>query len=206
MRRYWSLTKQIFISTVALALIAIILLPRFLPKFQLHQPSTTPLSALQRDPASTTPAEECLHPPPDSCTFYADCLESRYHCGPDGYPLGYGQKYCLKFQTQRTTLSARGQTWMLATMHCLQESLVPDAIGAANATTTCAALEHMAFATHAGCYVDSGLCQLPPSDWLAVLEIVDIKTLFDSWDATKATLIAGTDCLEFFALLLGRRV
>lgn len=91
---------------------------------------------------------------------------------------------------------------MVTTMHCLQEALVPDAIGAPNATTSCAALEHKAFATHAGCYVQSGVCKLPLSDWLAVLKIVDIKTLFDSWDAFKATLMAGTDCLEFYAFLI----
>jgi hypothetical protein len=150
------------------------------------------------------PNDECLHPPLDSCTFYADCLESRYHCGPTGYPLGYGQKYCSDFQTDRATLSSRGQTWMIATMHCLQEALIPDAVGAANATESCAALEHKAFATHAGCYVRSGVCKLPVSDWYAVLEIVDIKTLYDSWDAFKATLGAGTECLEFYAFLVNR--
>ncbi|KAJ6497527.1 hypothetical protein C8R45DRAFT_130033 [Mycena sanguinolenta] len=145
---------------------------------------------------------ECMHPPPDSCSFYADCLEQRYHCGSSGYPLGYGEKYCTRFQSHRTTLSARGQTWMLATMHCLQEALVPDAIGAPNATMSCAALEDKAFATHANCYVSSGVCKLPLADWHAILEIVDVKTLVDSWDALEATVTAGTECLEFYAVLV----
>ncbi|KAJ7503076.1 hypothetical protein B0H11DRAFT_1987705 [Mycena galericulata] len=182
--------------TAFLSLIAV-MLPL---EFKRHRQTPRSNSA-SPDP---TPSEECLHPPPNSCSFYADCLESRYHCGPTGYPLGYGQKYCTEFQTHRATLSAEGQKWMLETMHCLQESLVPDAIGAANASTTCAALEHKAFATHAGCYVRSGVCKLPPSDWGAVLEIVDIRTLFDSWDAFKATLTAGIECLEFYTFLVER--
>jgi hypothetical protein len=91
-------------------------------------------------------------------------------------------------------------------MHCLQESLVPDAVGASNATTTCADLEDKAFGTHANCYVSSGVCTLPPSDWRAVLEIVDLKTLFDSWDAFKATLMAGTECLELEAFLVEQNI
>jgi hypothetical protein len=91
---------------------------------------------------------------------------------------------------------------MLATMHCLQEALVPDAIASPSAVTTCAALQDKAFATHANCYVSSGVCKLPPSDWGAILEIVDVKTLFDSWDAFKATLMAGAECLEFYAFLI----
>ncbi|KAJ6631488.1 hypothetical protein B0H10DRAFT_2159775 [Mycena sp. CBHHK59/15] len=144
----------------------------------------------------------CTNPPPDSCTFYSHCLESRYHCGPSGYPIGYGQKYCTKFQANRVKFSAQGQTWMLTTMHCLQVALVPDAIAATGATITCTALEDQAFATHAGCYVQSGVCKLPPSDWIAILEIVDVKTLFYSWNAFKATLQAGTECLKFYAYLV----
>ncbi|KAJ7496798.1 hypothetical protein FB451DRAFT_1208836 [Mycena latifolia] len=194
--RCWSLTKRIIVLAVALALLAVLIPVPF------DHPSSSTSSTFHTSDALTPPSDECLHPPPNSCTFYADCLESRYHCGPTGYPLGYGQNYCNKFKTSRATLSARGQTWMLATMHCLQEALVPEAVGAPNATVNCAALEHKAFATHAGCYVQSGVCKLPPSDWGAVLEIVELKTLVDSWDAFKATLTAGTECLEFYAFLV----
>ncbi|KAJ7807871.1 hypothetical protein B0H14DRAFT_2871984 [Mycena olivaceomarginata] len=194
----WTSTKRIIAVNVVLSIL-VLLVP--LPVERRHLSDSPSLSALRQNVASSTP-NECLHPPPDSCSFYADCLESRYHCGPTGYPLGYGEKYCTKFQAHRTTLSARGQTWMLATMHCLQEALVPDAIASPSAVTTCAALQDKAFATHANCYVSSGVCKLPPSDWGAILEIVDVKTLFDSWDAFKATLMAGAECLEFYAFLI----
>ncbi|KAJ6589981.1 hypothetical protein DFH09DRAFT_1140582 [Mycena vulgaris] len=181
---------------MALSLLAVLM-----PPFERHH-NLSGSQTFQHNSGLIPPSDECLHPPPDSCTFYADCLESRYNCGPTGYPLGYGQRYCNKFKTGRATLSERGQTWMHATMHCLQEALVPDVVGGQNAAENCAALEHKAFASHAGCYVRSGVCKLPLSDWRAVLKIVEIKTLFDSWDAFKATLAAGTECLEFYAFLV----
>lgn len=91
---------------------------------------------------------------------------------------------------------------MVNTMHCLQTALVPDAIDS-NATT-CSALETQAFGTHAGCYVSNGLCSLGIPDWVAIIEIVDIKTLFASWDAFKATVEAGGDCAEFIAFLVAK--
>lgn len=87
-------------------------------------------------------------------------------------------------------------------MHCLQLALVPDAIDA-NATT-CQALETQAFGTHAGCYVNNGLCTLGIKNWAAIIEIVNIKTLFESWDAFKATLEAAGECAEFIAWLVAK--
>ncbi|KAK7057665.1 hypothetical protein R3P38DRAFT_3252746 [Favolaschia claudopus] len=194
-----SIAKRILALTVFVSLLAVFSpVPGSPPNGILA--SSTPPSGVN----STSP--ECLNPPPDSCTFYADCLESRYQCGSSGYPLGYGQKFCTKFQTQRASLSEKGQAWMLATLHCLQEALVPDASGAPHADGSCAALKKTAFDSHAPCYVSNGLCTLNPSDWIAIVEIVGIETLFDSWDAFKATLTAGTDCLEFYAYLLEQKL
>ena len=33
----------------------------------------------------------------NNCDFYRDCVETRANCGEDGYPLGYGYKYCQRF-------------------------------------------------------------------------------------------------------------
>ncbi|KIY74369.1 hypothetical protein CYLTODRAFT_484685 [Cylindrobasidium torrendii FP15055 ss-10] len=134
-----------------------------------------------------------------SCAFYTDCLEANYHCGEEGYPLGYGNKYCNKFSDEQEKLSAEGKDWMLDTMVCLQTALVPYATG--NTSTTCDELEHAAFATHPACYVDSGFCELPPTDWVAVVDIVGLKTLFESWDAFLASLEAAEGCLEAWTYL-----
>ncbi|KDQ53707.1 hypothetical protein JAAARDRAFT_421260 [Jaapia argillacea MUCL 33604] len=89
---------------------------------------------------------------------------------------------------------------MLNTMHCLQTALVPEATGAVN--MTCDQLKDTAFDTHAGCYLKNGLCKLPPSDWIAIVEIVNFETLFQSWDAFKETVEAAAGCMEFYTFLL----
>lgn len=94
---------------------------------------------------------------------------------------------------------------MLATMHCLQLALVPEATAPAPGTT-CAQLEDKAFGTHARCYLKSGLCGLPPADWEAIVDIVEFKTLFRSWDAFKATVKAAEGCAEFYAFLVEREL
>jgi len=91
---------------------------------------------------------------------------------------------------------------MIDTMHCLQIALVADAIGING--TTCEALADQAFGTHAGCYINSGLCTLGVHDWLAIFEIVDITTLFESWDAFKATVEAVAECGEFVAFMIAK--
>ncbi|KAF8130593.1 hypothetical protein EV363DRAFT_214587 [Boletus edulis] len=106
-------------------------------------------------------------------------------CGPDGYPIGYGQHYCQKFSDNRGMFDAQGQQWMINTMHCLQLALVGDAIDATPPASDCQALRDQAFASHAGCYISNGFCTLGVQVWTAVLEIVDIKTLFSSWGAVQ---------------------
>ena len=152
-----------------------------------------------RQASSTTPGE-CSNPQPNDCNFYAQCIESRYNCGPTGYPIGYGQYYCDKFVADASLLSPEGQTWMVSVMLCLQRDLVPYALGAAQGFSNCQTLQDFAFSTHPGCYVSSGLCTLPVTDWEVIVEkIVGVKTLFDTWDALKATLEAAGGCAEFFA-------
>jgi hypothetical protein len=142
------------------------------------------------------PPAECSAPIRDSCDFYLQCLEDRnYDCGITGYPLGYGQLYCQKFvSAAKPHLSAAGQTWMSNTMLCLQKALVPEATGAPNAVNGCDALKDKAFGTHAKCYVDNGLCFLPPTDWLVILRTLGFKTMFASLDAVKATFGASGEC------------
>jgi hypothetical protein len=73
-------------------------------------------------------------------------------------------------------------------MLCLQRALVPEATGAANAVIGCDALWTLAISTHAMCYVDSGLCILPPSDWVVIDKTVTIPVLFENTDARQSTL------------------
>ncbi|KAL1694174.1 hypothetical protein GGG16DRAFT_110525 [Schizophyllum commune] len=178
-----ALSKWGFFLVLALSLIPLVKIPS----------STSDLVGVRA-------ADVCSDPPRNNCSFYLDCLESRYHCGPEGYPVGYGYKYCTQFSVEREKLSEKGQTWMVDTMQCLQRTLVPEATGVSN--TTCEQLEDKAFDSHSVCYTQAGLCTLPPTDWLAIVSIVHLPTLFQSWDAFKETLQAGADCLGFYAFLI----
>ncbi|KAK7056706.1 hypothetical protein VNI00_002423 [Paramarasmius palmivorus] len=152
--------------------------------------------------------DTCSSPPLRSCAFYSDCLEAHFQCGPNGYPIGYGLKYCTKFSTPENLarFSQKGQDWMWDTMHCLQTALVPDLQTPATAPGACEKLEEKAFGTHAQCYVSSGLCTLPPSDWLVIVDIVGLDTLFGSWDALVQSIEAAGGCVEFYAWIIEKKL
>ena len=165
--------------------------------------SMVPVNASPNESNSTL----CSNPVRGQCSFYEDCLETRYHCGPDGYPLGYGEKYCNKFNAAIDKFSPKAQVWMLDTMECLQRALVLETTGpldlaGANEISPCDDLRRKAFDSHAECYIQNGLCTLGVKDWVEIVEVVDLKTLFGSWEALKEVLEASVGCLELYAFLL----
>ncbi|CAF1119226.1 unnamed protein product [Didymodactylos carnosus] len=111
----------------------------------------------------------CLNPPTKSCQFYVSCMETKTNCGSDGYALRYGSKYCTKFMNNIKSFSSEGQTWVYMTMNCLQKALVTPL---KNCENNCKKLEDLAFASHPSCYVSSGVCNLPPSDWFSILVVI----------------------------------
>ncbi|KAJ3732716.1 hypothetical protein DFJ43DRAFT_291867 [Lentinula guzmanii] len=179
-------------------------------------PSFSPIIKSQTSLTTSplTPSINCTSPPPHTCTFYSACLETHFHCGPEGYPLGFGEKFCTKFSSPENVgrLSRKGEEWMWTTMGCLQRALVPELdIHKVSKTgpdsgirmeNACKALEEKAFSTHAPCYLSSGLCSLPPKDWVVIVEIIDVKTLLSSWDGFAGGVEAGEGCLEFFTRTL----
>ena len=73
----------------------------------------------------------CFAPKDLNCGFYSACLESKFQCGADGYPVGYGEKYCERFMSLNTAhsvssseLSPDGIRWRNSTLICLQRALV----------------------------------------------------------------------------------
>ena len=162
------------------------------------------LRVLAQEPGPPSTDPTCSNPPMDQCAFYANCLESRYHCGPSGYPIGDGQHFCQKFSDDRDLFDAQGQQWMIDTMHCLQLALVGDAIDATPPSLTCQALEDEGFAAHPGCYTSNGFCGLSVRDWAAVVEILGVTTLISSWDVFNATIETAADCAEFNAYMVER--
>ena len=139
----------------------------------------------------------CKNPPPQSCAFYAGCAEARLQCGATGYPLRYGQHFCLSFQKSQDSFSTAGQAFIWNTMHCLQLKLV-DAI---DCDSTCASVEVAAFDSHPGCYVESGFCSLGPWDLLHVFWVVKAGLI-----GNKMALVQVTSTLKSCGALLLQKI
>ena len=126
----------------------------------------------------------CQTPPLDygTCSFYSTCLEAYYPCGLDGYALGYGDKYCHRFNSVETAqcMDEGGLEWVITTTACLQQELVP-LLSTSEETLSCAYIKNYAFDSHPICYTGGGssvptdpsICFLAPSDWKCVLQTVD---------------------------------
>lgn len=113
----------------------------------------------------------CISPTGESCDWYSTC-ENVYgptNCtGRDNYAVNYGEKYCKKYNATYHLFSEEGKIWIGEVSKCLQEALVPTL----DAGLTCQQVKDIAFKSHPGCYVNSGLCSLPFSDWLKILYTV----------------------------------
>ena len=88
-----------------------------------------------------------------TCDFYTNCLETKYHCGHNGYPVGYGHKYCSKFLKNFNDYPNEGQEWITKTLVCLKKALIIQ-------FTSCAEIYNTAFDSHPRCYYESGFCNL----------------------------------------------
>jgi hypothetical protein len=117
----------------------------------------------------------CQSPPPQTCNFYQQCAEATAQCGAGGYPLLYGEKNCLRFQTNIAKFSAQGQAWIYSTMHCLQLALIP----VLETCPDCGTVKTAGFQSHPTCYVSSGFCTLPCWDYVQVFATV-------GWDVVKS--------------------
>lgn len=141
-------------------------------------------------------ANICRSPPANNCEFYAICLEARYQCGPQGYPLGFGERYCQAFAAARPRMSAAGQEWATKTMLCLQKALVP--IASQASPTTCEKIKQVAYASHPGCYIQSGYCTLARSDLAIISDTVEPKDVIGSPEARQATLDTIAGCGQLY--------
>ncbi|CAG8781697.1 5888_t:CDS:2, partial [Gigaspora rosea] len=115
----------------------------------------------------------CNSPKVNTCNFYKECLENKFHCGTNGYPIQYGDKNCNKFLNALNQFSDPGKKWVTDTMLCLQNALVSTYN---NDKATCSEIENTAFDSHARCYVDSGICNVP-LDWKTIFQVVGIQDL-----------------------------
>jgi hypothetical protein len=159
---------------------------------------TTKMTSIISTPTSTSPADcPTCSPSSESCEFY-QCLESEYHCGPTGYPIGYGYKYCEAYADASSQFSSKGQAWISKTRLCLQQALVKDA----TCKSSCKVVSGDAFASHKSCYVKSGVCGLTCKDYELIFETVGDE-LF-SPQAVLQEIETGASCadMKFFLELI----
>lgn len=132
---------------------------------------------------------ECQRPEKGTCNFYSDCLEKMNKCGADGYPLKYAQKYCYAFRSLQQQLSDAGKRWRDGTMHCLQNSLVNFVDGKKH---SCDKIQSDAFEDHVDCYTskDNSICDLPLSDIVQIVEVVEKKEFVRRSSITQMIKVA----------------
>jgi hypothetical protein len=153
---------------------------------------TEPTPCAADGPIYPTPAS-CASPVPRTCAFYAACLETSDPCGASGYALGYGEKYCSRYDVD-DTLSPEGLVWRNAVLHCLQTALVP--LLASDPPMSCDAVTTYAFDSHPTCYTAGpSICFLPPSDVLNIVSVIDGKDLLSLRSAKQIATVAAV-CIE----------
>ncbi|WP_413288519.1 hypothetical protein [Bdellovibrio sp. HCB337] len=104
-------------------------------------------------------AQVCT-PDVNSCAFYV-CQEKQQPCGPRGYPLGFGFKFCQIFLDTEQTYSVDAHAWLRRVRVCLMDSMNELS---ENGPRSCKQIKDEGFRSHLGCYVDTGFCELSFAD------------------------------------------
>ncbi|KAH7714161.1 hypothetical protein AAVH_18499 [Aphelenchoides avenae] len=113
------------------------------------------------------------------CEEYKE-LDKGLNCGPDGYMLGYGHKYCNRFYDKYTDFDRLGQATVSCTAKCLLDKLRP-AVAAEQQRSredSCGRLKVHAYDSHVGCYVDCGFCLTfvtNPMEYFGVIDRADLN-------------------------------
>lgn len=135
-------------------------------------------TASETDSAPLPGPESCAPATPENILErkgdYYRCVDTTLvagaGCGTEGYPLGFGAKYADRsFDVTYDKLSPAGQDFFRAVSPCLQKELAVQL----SASTACKEVWDDGFATHAGCYVASGFCDLPIGDWFIIGAMFD---------------------------------
>jgi hypothetical protein len=132
----------------------------------------------------------CSDPPMGNCEFYEQCLERAHPCGANGYPMGYGRKYCQRYFDNIERFSPQGQQWIRYVGNCLQRQLVP--YTDPSRAMSCSTLMSTAFSSHVGCYLNGpvSICDLPIRDkWTIMTSVIDARDL-----ANVQTAVVGSIC------------
>ncbi|KAH7714149.1 hypothetical protein AAVH_18487 [Aphelenchoides avenae] len=148
------------------------------------------------------------------CEEYKE-LDKGLNCGPDGYMLGYGHKYCNRFYDKYMDFDRLGQATVSCTAKCLLDKLRPavtvarrhkqDGDSERVIKGRCDILKEHAYDSHVDCYMDCGFCLTfvtNPMEYFGIIDRADLNV------STVATI--GGKCaagyLELAKKLLSREI
>jgi|GEM_PF-1468818 len=104
-----------------------------------------------------------------ACAYYR-CRERQAQCGEQGYLLGYVGRYCDRFATvTEPRVSPAAAAWLGRVRTCLVDYMA-DEVGD---DASCEEIRERGTASHAGCYVEAGFCDLNIADWFAIVHTID---------------------------------
>ena len=122
------------------------------------------------------------------------------HCGIAGYLIGYGRKYCKRFDVTREYFDPPGQKWIDCARQCLIDFLKPYYNTYPNNPfrQDCQKLEDAAFTSHVDCYTKCGFCKICKNNKMALFKTYNIADFFSAlaWRQVKETM---EKCGGFFS-------
>lgn len=121
----------------------------------------------------------------ESCSFYR-CMEKERPCGPHGYWMGFGDRYCRAFLNHQDSFSEESQRWLTDVRECLQVRVHEVAND-----VQCRDIYSTAMNSHVSCYVDTGFCNLAFRDrlkiyWWLRMSLTNAKTWQEAFLINKA--------------------
>lgn len=116
------------------------------------------------------------------------------------YALGYGFKYCKRFGDNLSKFTSEGRKWIDKTRKCLQVALAPY-VGTSKSNDE---IKKIAFGSHTRCYVDNGLCQLPPSDWGVIVNTVGDALLSEFLKTGGNIITSSAQCIPRVATRIAK--
>lgn len=110
-------------------------------------------------------AKEVCEPNVNSCGFYL-CQEKKYSCGPKGYQLGFGFKFCQIYLDSEQNYSPAAYQWLRRVRVCLMQQYAQ--VESHSTQRSCGEIKADSFHSHVGCYVDTGFCELSGLDYIQI--------------------------------------
>ncbi|KAI6229959.1 Stanniocalcin family protein [Aphelenchoides fujianensis] len=118
-------------------------------------------------------------------------FEHERQCGPKGYFLAYGERYCNKFLDSVSSFDEDGRKFIRCTATCLVDSM--RSYLDQHSSGTCAAIEHDAYRQHVKCYLKCGFCGACKANRRALLSVYKASDFF-SFDAMRTVLSVLRKC------------